>query len=69
MQALQNQHACMVDDLIVRHLLWTPEIAHPLVEAIGVIRTIIRLNDGRECEVLTCSTTGETSATAWQKAA
>ena len=67
LQALQNQHATMLDDLVAMHMLWSPELFYPTITSIGVIRTVIRLNDGRECEVVTSSVSGETTATVWSK--
>lgn len=65
-QALQLQHSTVVDELICTHLLWMPEIFYPMVDTMGVIRTIVRLKDKRECDVVTSSVTGQTTISAWR---
>lgn len=64
-QRLQHQHAAMLDRMAAEHMLWCPEMLHPQIQAMGVMHTILRLNDGRECHVITMSTNGETVVTDW----
>lgn len=65
-QALQHQHALMLDEMVATHMLWAPELFYPSIHAAGMIHTIIRLRDGRECHVTTSSVTSETTATEWK---
>jgi hypothetical protein len=49
-----HQHAIVVEKVIGEHMLWCPQI----VDVMDTVqtpykRTFLRLNDGRECEVLT----------------
>jgi len=66
-QALHGQHVSMVDNMVASFYLWSPELLYPIIEALGVLRTIVRLNDGRECEVITYSNTAETMVTPWSQ--
>lgn len=49
-----QQHMAVVEDVLSKHLLWCPRLAdvqNTVVDACK--KTIVRLNDGRECEVIT----------------
>ena len=60
---LWTQHHQAIEDVVASHLLWIPEIFTPQVLVPGMLRTIIRLNDGRSCEVSTSAASRETLST------
>lgn len=64
---LQTQHAQAVEDVLERHMLWCPVLVHPKIAMMGIIRTIIRLNDGRQCEVSSSLMSMSTLHTPWTR--
>jgi len=64
---LQTQHAQAVEDLLERHLLWVPTLVQPKIDMMGVIRTIVQLNDGRQCEVSSSLLSMQTICTQWRQ--
>jgi len=49
-----QQHGAVVEDVLGRHLLWCPTI----IDCLPIVwqptkTTMLRLNDGRECQIVT----------------
>lgn len=63
---LQVQHMQALEDVIEHHMLWCPKLVYPRLTLSGMLRTIVVLNDGRQCEVSTSVMTGNTMRTAWR---
>ncbi len=59
---LQQEHAEVIDELLLTHLLWNPKVELPQVPPTEMaFVTIVVLNDGRTFHVQTIVSTAETS--------
>lgn len=53
-QVLQQQHADMMDEVISRHLIWCPQVGHPIIPPDEpAFVTVVILNDGRSFHIST----------------
>ena len=53
-QEIMRQHSEVVENVLESHFLWCPCILDVVpLASLSSRRTVLRLNDGRECEVVT----------------